>query len=231
MWESGMKKILIIEDDPAVIEGIKAGLSGEPFQVVSTFDGNSGYQKILSEKPDFIILDIMLPGRDGVSICKEIRNKNISTPVLMLTAKKEEIDKVVGLEIGADDYLTKPFSIKELVARIHAVLRRGNKIPADLEEFWFGNIYLNFKKQEALRNSIPIHLSSMEFKILKYLALHKGEVISRDQLLNEVWGYESFPTTRTVDNFILTLRKKIEDDPSNPKHLLTIFKAGYKLME
>ena len=189
-----------------------------------------GYEKATRDKFDLIILDLVLPDKNGIEICKDLRNKGVNIPILMLTSMKEEIDKVLGLELGADDYVTKPFSVKELVARVKALLRRGTKLVKDIEEFSFGNIFLNFKSYEARLRDKNIQMSSMEFKILKYLISHEGEVIERNKLLDEVWGYENFPSTRTVDNFILSLRKKIEVDPAKPKHLQTVHKAGYKFV-
>lgn len=226
-----MKKILIIEDDPAVAEGLKAAIMQEHYEVILESTGERGFKKAKEEMIDLIILDLVLPDRDGIDICRSLRKDGVNIPVLMLTGKKEEIDKVVGLEIGADDYMTKPFSIKELIARIHALLRRSSSIIKEIEEYSFGDIYLNFKKHEAYKNGSVIQLSAMEFKLLKYFAQHEGEAISRDQLLDDVWGYEQFPTTRTVDNYILLLRKKIENDPSNPKYIITLHKAGYKFVK
>ncbi|MGE5797625.1 MAG: response regulator transcription factor [Ignavibacteria bacterium] len=226
-----MKKILIIEDDPAVAEGLKAAIMQEHYEVILESTGERGFKKAKEEMIDLIILDLILPDRDGIDICRSLRKDGVNIPVLMLTGKKEEIDKVVGLEIGADDYMTKPFSIKELIARIHALLRRSSSIIKEIEEYSFGDIYLNFKKHEAYKNGSVIQLSAMEFKLLKYFAQHVGEAISRDQLLDDVWGYEQFPTTRTVDNYILLLRKKIENDPSNPKYIITLHKAGYKFVK
>lgn len=226
-----MKKILIIEDDPAVAEGLKAAIMQEHYEVILESTGERGFKKAKEEMIDLIILDLVLPDRDGIDICRSLRKDGVNIPVLMLTGKKEEIDKVVGLEIGADDYMTKPFSIKELIARIHALLRRSSSIIKEIEEYSFGDIYLNFKKHEAYKNGSVIQLSAMEFKLLKYFAQHVGEAISRDQLLDDVWGYDQFPTTRTVDNYILLLRKKIENDPSNPKYIITLHKAGYKFVK
>lgn len=226
-----MKKILIIEDDPAVAEGLKAAIMQEHYEVILESTGERGFKKAKEEMIDLIILDLVLPERDGIDICRSLRKDGVNIPVLMLTGKKEEIDKVVGLEIGADDYMTKPFSIKELIARIHALLRRSSSIIKEIEEYSFGDIYLNFKKHEAYKNGSVIQLSAMEFKLLKYFAQHVGEAISRDQLLDDVWGYDQFPTTRTVDNYILLLRKKIENDPSNPKYIITLHKAGYKFVK
>ena len=225
-----MKKILIIEDDPATLTGLEETLKTEHFEVTGVQNGNMGYEKATRDKFDLIILDLVLPDKNGIEICKDLRNKGVNIPILMLTSMKEEIDKVLGLELGADDYVTKPFSVKELVARVKALLRRGTKLVKDIEEFSFGNIFLNFKSYEARLRDKNIQMSSMEFKILKYLISHEGEVIERNKLLDEVWGYENFPSTRTVDNFILSLRKKIEVDPAKPKHLQTVHKAGYKFV-
>jgi len=226
-----MKKILIIEDDAAILKGLTESLTAENYSVISSSDGEEGYRKALKEKIDMIILDLMLPNKNGIDICRELRNKGISTPILMLTSKKEEVDKILGLEIGADDYMTKPFSLRELHARIKALLRRTAEIKKELDELSFGKYYFNFKTHDALKNNKPLNLSAMEFKILKYFAIHEGEVITREMLLDDVWGYESFPTTRTVDNFILSLRKQIENDPSSPEHLITLHKAGYKFVK
>ena len=226
-----MKRILIIEDDPAILTGLKDSLQEEHFEVLTEEDGEIGYQEAKKENIDLIILDLMLPSKNGIDICKDLRKEGINTPILMLTVKKEEMDKVLGLEIGADDYVTKPFSIRELIARIKALLRRKVEMNKEIEEYSFGKISIDFKKQEAIKNSKLFELSTSDFKILKYFIQREGEIITRDQLLDNVWGYENFPTTRTVDNHILALRKKIEDDPSHPVHLLTIHKAGYKFVK
>ena len=226
-----MKKILIIEDDPAIQYGLIEALEEEHYQIISADDGEEGYQKAQKENIDLIILDLVLPSKNGIEICKDLRKLQVTIPILMLTGKKEEVDIVLGLEIGADDYVTKPFSLKELIARIKALLRREKKTKNELEDFSFGDIFLDFKKQEANKKSIPLELSTTEFNILKHFIQYEGEVVSRHQLLDEVWGYDNFPTTRTVDNFILNIRKKIEEDPANPKHLLTIHKAGYKFVK
>jgi len=225
-----MHKILIIEDDPATLTGIDETLKEEHFDVSTVMSGQMGYEKAKEGGYDLIILDLMLPEKNGVDICKDLRKEGVNTPILMLTGKKEEIDKVIGLEIGADDYVTKPFSIRELVARVKALLRRPQEIRPEVEEYSFGDVYLNFKKQEAKKGNSLIELSVMEFKVMKYFIQREGEVIERNKLLDEVWGYENYPSTRTVDNLILNLRKKIEYDHSNPKHLLTIHGAGYKFV-
>ncbi len=225
-----MKKILIIEDDPAISLGLQDSLIEEHYEVISEDDGERGFNKAMKENYDLILLDIMLPSKNGIDICRDLRNNGVNSAIIMLTSKKEEMDKVLGLEIGADDYVTKPFSIRELLARIKALLRRNSEMIKDIEEYSFGNIFVDFKKQEATINNESLQLSSTEYKILKYLIQHEGEVITRDNFLDDVWGYDSFPTTRTVDNYILSLRKQIEDDPSNPKHIITIHKAGYKFV-
>jgi len=226
-----MQKILIIEDDPATVVGLEETLKEENFNVTTVMSGKMGYEKALTGEYDLIILDLMLPEKNGIDVCKDLRKNEVSTPILMLTGKKEEIDKVLGLEIGADDYVTKPFSIRELVARVKAILRRPKEVKSEIDEYSFGDVYLNFKGQEAKKGDQPIELSVMEFKVMKYFIQREGEVIERLKLLDEVWGYENYPSTRTVDNFILNLRKKIEDDHSNPKHLLTVHGAGYKFVK
>jgi len=226
-----MKRILIVEDDPAISKGLTAALEEEHYEVVTEEDGEKGYKFAQNENIALIILDLMLPSKNGIEICTDLRKKGINTPILMLTSKKEEMDKVLGLEIGADDYVTKPFSVRELMARIKALLRRKQEIVKEIEDYAFGSIQIDFKKQVASSNSKPIDLSTTEFKILKYFIEHEGEVVTRDNLLDKVWGFDVFPTSRTVDNYILSLRKQIEDNPSKPKHLLTVPKAGYKFVK
>lgn len=226
-----MKKVLIIEDDNSTRAGIIEILNSEKYNCEESADGLKGFEKALNKKYDLILLDLMLPGMNGMDICKELRRQEIMTPIIMLTAKKEEIDKIIGFELGADDYVTKPFSIRELIARIEAVLRRANYDDSDRNKVEFDNIKIDFSKQELFKSGVQIKLSTTEFKVLHYLVLREGQVISRNQLLDEVWGYDSFPTTRTVDNYILSLRKKIENNPSEPIHLLTAPKAGYKFTQ
>jgi DNA-binding response OmpR family regulator len=225
-----MKTVLIVEDDPAIVRGLEAALTEVNFKVQVAKDGNKGYQMAKREIIDLIILDLMLPGMNGKEVCEKLRADGITTPILMLTAKKSEMDKVVGLEIGADDYVTKPFSVRELLARVKALLRRGNQQVQSLEEITFGDVYVDFKRQEAQKAGKPVSLSAKEFQLLKYFAEREGEVISRAALLDDIWGYEVTPTTRTVDNYILSLRKKIESEPSKPKHLVTVYTAGYKFL-
>jgi DNA-binding response OmpR family regulator len=227
-----MKRILLIEDDPAIQKGLKISLEEEHYDVITASNGIDGYQMALKKHFDLIILDLMLPGKNGQEICRELRGSGNKTPIIMLTSRHEESDKVLGLELGADDYVTKPFSVRELLARIKALLRRT--VPEeknDQDGFSFGSIEIHFKKQEATKNGQPIKLSVKELKILRFFIDHEQEVISRDQLLDQVWGYDIFPTTRTVDTFVLNLRKKIEDDPAHPRHLITIHGAGYKFVK
>jgi DNA-binding response OmpR family regulator len=226
-----MKSILVIEDDPAISRGLEESLRTENYEVICEENGESGYLTAKTSAPDLIILDLMLPGKDGLEICKELRTEGNNVPILMLTSKKEEMDKVLGLEIGADDYVTKPFSVRELLARIKAILRRRYNIEKDFEEYTFGKVNLNFKNMDAFRADKRIDLSLKEFEIIKFFIKHENEVISRNKLLDEVWGYKNFPTTRTVDNYILMIRKKIEDNPSVPRHILTIHSAGYKFVK
>jgi len=226
-----MKTILVIEDDAAILKGLEDALKIEHYTVVSTSSGIKGYTMAKRENIDLIVLDLRLPDKSGEDICRDLRKEGINTPILMLTSKKLEVDKVVGLELGADDYVTKPFGIRELLARIKALLRRKGEIKKEIDEYTFGEIEIDFKKQETRKKKKLLKLSAKEYEIMKYMILHEGEVITREKLLNDVWGYESFPTTRTVDNYILSLRKKIEDNATKPKHLLTVHTAGYKFVK
>lgn len=226
-----MKKVLIIEDDKSTLAGIIEILNSEQFVCESSETGSEGLEMALNNNFELILLDLMLPEINGMEICKELRRQGNMTPIIMLTAKKEEIDKIIGFELGADDYITKPFSIRELVARIKAVLRRTHYEDTSKHQIEFADVKINFANQELYKAGIQKKLSTTEFKVLHYLIDHEGKVISRNELLDEVWGYDAFPTTRTVDNYILSLRKKIENDPSNPLHLITVHKAGYKFIK
>jgi DNA-binding response OmpR family regulator len=228
-----MKRILIIEDDISILKGLKDVLMFKSYEVFTATDGESGYEMARDKKPDLIILDIMLPKMDGFTLCKKLRDQGNMTPVLMLTARGEEPDKVQGLDYGADDYVTKPFSLPELLARVRALLRRGTekeleKKPPD--SLTLGNVFLDFKKYEASKDGLPLSLTPKEFGVLRCLAARAGDVITRDELLDEVWGYEKFPTTRTVDNHLAQLRSKIEDNPSEPRYLITVHGVGYRLV-
>ncbi len=225
------EKILIIEDEEDLVKGLKLNLTGEGYVVSWAYDGLEGIRIALEEEPDLIILDIMLPKLDGLNVCKEIRQKNINVPIIMLTAKGGEVDKVVGLEIGADDYLTKPFSIRELLARIKAHLRREKKdVQKSLDSYSFGDVEVDFLHFKVRRKGKEIDLTSLEMEILKYFVAHRGEVVTREALLDKVWGYEKFPTTRTIDNHILKLRKKIEKDPAHPRFFFSSYGEGYRFM-
>jgi DNA-binding response OmpR family regulator len=231
MESKAMKTILIVEDHEVILRGLMDNLKAEHYEVTGVSDGMKGYQSAKKRHFDLIILDIMLPSMNGMEICKQLRSEGMQTPILMLTSKKGEVDKVMGLEFGADDYVTKPFSILELLARIKALLRRQTEIKNQLTEYSFDDIYLDFKKQEARKGKKILDLTAKEFELIQYFVEREGIVISRSQLLDDVWGYESLPTTRTVDNYILSLRKKLESSPSHPKHLLTIHTAGYKFVK
>src|SRR5215210_6902790 len=226
-----LAKVLIIEDEPNMILGLKDSCEYEGYEVSVARDGQEGLKKASTEKPDIILLDVMLPLMSGIDVCRTLRTRGIETPILMLTARGQEIDKVVGLEVGADDYVTKPFSIKELLARIRAHLRRAAKQVIEIDNFTFGEVELNFKKYLARKRGQALDLSAREFEILRYLIQHRGEIVTRDQLLDEVWGYESSPITRTVDNHIARLRQKIETSPSEPQHIITVHRLGYRFVE
>ncbi|MBN1781415.1 response regulator transcription factor [bacterium] len=224
-----MPRILIIEDEPDMASGLKDNFEFEGHEVIVAQDGESGLAMALSHAPDLILLDIMLPKKSGLDVCRELRMRKNKTPIIMLTAKGQEIDKVLGLELGADDYITKPFSVRELLARVKAVLRRyPDKDEETSESVTMGHLTLNFHYYEATDLNGPVDLTHREFELLKYFYEHAGKTISRDELLNHVWGYESYPTSRTVDNHILNLRKKLEPDPTHPRHLLTVHGVGYK---
>lgn len=228
-----MKKILIIEDEMNMVKGLKDNLEFEGYEVDTAMEGSSGLQKILQCHYDLILLDIMLPEVSGFDICKSARREGVNTPIILLTAKGEEIDKVLGLEFGADDYITKPFSLRELLARIKAILRRAPAVKAESDESEFiriGNIKINFKNYLALEGKSEIKMSHKEFEILHYLYNNAGKTIHRDDLISRVWSIDYDITTRTVDNFILKLRQKIETDPNNPKIILTVHGMGYKMI-
>lgn len=224
-----MNTVLIIEDDPAILTGLETSFKSEHFEVLTETDGEEGYQRARKLRPDLIILDLMLPSKNGEAICRELRQDGINTPILMLTSKSAEMDKVLGLELGADDYMTKPFSLRELHARVKALLRRSNEI-REPEEITIGKLWINLKTCEVARDGNALDLSAREFEVLKFFITHRNEVVTRDMLLDEVWGYDHYPTTRTVDNYILSLRKKIEESPADPQHLLTVHTAGYKFV-
>jgi DNA-binding response OmpR family regulator len=224
-----MKTVLIIEDDPAILAGLETSLRAEHYDVHAESDGERGYQRARKLNPDVIILDLMLPSKNGEEICRDLRANHLDTPILMLTSKSSETDKVLGLELGADDYMTKPFSVRELQAHVKALLRRAPEI-REPEEFSAGELWVNLRTHEVRLSDTPVDLTAREFEVLRYFILHANEVVTRDMLLDEVWGYDQYPTTRTVDNYILSLRKKIEPQPSAPRHIVTVHTAGYRLV-
>jgi DNA-binding response OmpR family regulator len=223
-----MEKILVVEDDPAHLLALKDNLEFAGYEVSTARSGRSALELLRQAEFDLVILDIMLPYIDGFEVCRRFRGWDDETPIIMLTAKVQEQDRVQGLDLGADDYITKPFSIAELLARIRAVLRRVKLQSRLLERFSFGDMELDFKKYEARKGAVRLDISAREFQILKVLVTHEGEVVSRDQLIGEIWGYDDFPTERTIDTHIARLRQKLEDDPAQPKHILTVYGAGYK---
>jgi DNA-binding response OmpR family regulator len=225
-----MRKVLIIEDDQAMAVALRDGFSYEGYTVEVARDGAAGFKLATDKNHDLIILDVMLPKMCGLEVCKHLRGGGNQTPIIMLTARGQEIDKVVGLKTGADDYVTKPFSFLELMARVEAIMRRTNRGEDGFEQAQFGDVVLNFRNLEAQKGGRVLDLSPREFKLLKYFLEHKGEVITRDQLLDAVWGYDGFPLTRTVDMHIAKLRHKIEDSPANPHYIITVHRAGYKFI-
>jgi len=226
-----MQKILIVEDEPDMLMGLQDNLQFEGYQVLTATDGEQALEVAATACPDLIVLDIMLPKLDGFEVCKRLRAKGFDTPIIMLTAKSQEVDKIVGLELGADDYITKPFSVRELLARIKAVLRRRQTTPKQVETYEFDDVVVDFRKSIATKGGRTIELSHYEAGILKMLIENKGEPITRNRILDEVWGYELYPTTRTIDNHIVKLRQKLEDDPHNPKHIVTVHGMGYKFVD
>lgn len=222
--------ILIIEDDISILRGLKDNLAFEGYQVISATDGQEGFKTALEKHVDLLLLDIMLPGMNGYEICRRLKKEKPDLPIIMITARGTEMDTVAGLDIGADDYIPKPFSIPELLARVRAVLRRSSPEQAEIETYSFGHVSMDFKKYTTLVHMKKVELSSKEYNIMKYFIEHKDEVVHRHDLLEKVWGFDITPTTRTVDNYILELRKKLEKDPSDPQHILTIRGAGYKFV-
>jgi DNA-binding response OmpR family regulator len=221
--------LAVIDDDESVARGLSLNLEAEGFKVITAVDGEAGLALIKAEKPDLIILDVMMPKKDGLQVCKELREEGNSTPVILLTARSAEVDKVLGFDIGADDFLGKPFGLMELVARVRALLRRTISAK-DVEQINFDDVIIDFRAYRAQRGTQAIELSAREYRLLKYLIVKKGNVVSRDELLDEVWGYNSYPSTRTVDNHIARLRQKIEPDVAEPKRIITVHGVGYKFV-
>jgi two-component system alkaline phosphatase synthesis response regulator PhoP len=226
-----MSKILIVEDEPDMVLGLKDNFEFEGYEVLTAADGQAGLERARAAKPDLLVLDIMLPRLSGLEVCKTLRGEGFEGPIIMLTARGQEIDKVVGLELGADDYVTKPFSIRELLARVRAILRRSEGKKKRLSRYQFSDIELDFEAYRAKKAGEPLELSPREFELLRYLIERKGETVSRDRLLEDVWGYESYPSTRTVDTHIAKLRAKIGDSGSEPRWIMTIHGVGYKFVD
>jgi DNA-binding response OmpR family regulator len=226
----GETRILVIEDEPDLLRGLEINLKAEGYSVLTASRGDAGVRHAIADRPDLVLLDIMMPGMNGLDVCRELRRKGFEAPIIMLTAKAEEIDRVVGLEIGADDYVSKPFGLRELLARIRVQLRRRAPTAESPSKVRFADVEIDFHRQEADRAGRRLDLTGKEFEVLRLLVRHRGEIVTREQLLDEVWGYETYPTTRTVDNHILRLRQKLEPDPSNPHHILSIYGEGYKFV-
>jgi DNA-binding response OmpR family regulator len=225
-----MSRILVVEDDAALLRGLRDNLEAESHEVLSAADGEEGWRLSREGEPDLIILDLMLPKLSGYEICRKLRDSGDDVPILMLTARGEEADQVLGLDLGADDYVTKPFSIRELLARVRALLRRADREPALPDRLAFAGATIEFLAYEATRRGESVELTPKEFGVLRYLASRAGVVVHRHELLEEVWGYGAYPTTRTVDNHIASLRAKLEDEPAAPRHLLTVHGVGYRFV-
>ncbi len=227
-----MNNILVVEDEKSMLMGLKDNLEFEGYQVDTAEDGESGYNMIRNNKYDLVLLDVMLPYISGFDICKKVRGEGVTTPIIFLTAKGEEIDKVLGLELGADDYLTKPFSLRELLARIKAILRRSSVNEKNNDQLLnIGKMEVNFSNYEASVSGEKIKMTHKEFELLHFLWDNRNKVVSRDEMLDTIWGTDYIPSPRTIDNFILKLRQRIEENPNDPSHILTVHGVGYKLID
>ncbi len=223
-----MSRILVVEDDPSILRGLVDNLGDASYEVHTATDGEAACSAISTVKPDLIILDLMLPKLSGYELCRKVREEGIDIPILILTARGEEADKVLGLDLGADDYITKPFSVRELLARVRAHLRRHKAHEALPSTLHFDDVVVDFRRYEAHRGNEELTLTRKEFGLLRYLVARASEVVTRNELLDEVWGHDTYPTTRTVDNHVASLRAKLEPDPANPCHLLTVRGVGYR---
>jgi DNA-binding response OmpR family regulator len=227
-----VNRLLIIEDEPDMVTGLKDTFELDGFEVRSASDGVSGLEMARTISPDVVILDVMLPRMSGIEVCKTLRQERRDVPILMLTARGQEVDKIIGLEMGADDYVTKPFSLRELIARVHALLRRAQGVsPPRLDSYSFANVRLDFKAYRATRGKQRLDLSPREFDLLRYLIEHKGETVARERLLNDVWGYDGQVNSRTVDAHITKLRAKIGDNRAQPRFIITVHGVGYRFVE
>jgi len=225
-----MPTVLIVEDDEALSVALRDGFESEGYSVLLAGDGAKGLELASAAGVSLIILDIMLPSASGLDLCNQIRKTGIDIPIIFLSVRSDESDKVLGFKLGADDYLTKPFSFMELMARVEAVLRRVAGRRKDLDKYQFGDIEINFRTREATKCGGPLELSGREFEVLDYLIQHNGEVVTRNQLLDAIWGYDNYPFTRTVDVHISKLRRKIEENPEQPRHLITVHRTGYRFL-
>ena len=225
-----MSLVLLVEDDPIMLRGLTDNLHFENYEVLTASDGLTGYRLAMAKKPDLAILDVMLPNMSGFEVCRKLRADGFSKPIMMLTARGEETDRVIGLDIGADDYVTKPFHIREVLARVRALLRRGRSPEALPDEVRFDDIVVDFRSYVAMKGALALEMTPKEFGVLRLLAANPGRVITRDEILNLVWGFENYPTTRTVDNHIAMLRSKLEENAAEPRRLLTVHGVGYKLL-
>jgi DNA-binding response OmpR family regulator len=224
-----MKKILIIDDDRVLRQALVAALEVEGYGVAEASDGREGLNKALKTAYDLVVLDVVMPSIGGLEVCRKLREAGRQVPLIVMSGKKKkEVDKVLGLELGGDDYLTKPFGTDEFIARVHAVLRRSRPEVPEIEDVAFGDVTIDFRSKTAAKAGRDLHLTAREFSLLRLLAACEGQVVSRETILNKVWEYEKYPTTRTIDTFVYNLRRKIEDDPSAPRHLLTMPWLGYK---
>jgi two-component system alkaline phosphatase synthesis response regulator PhoP len=223
-----VKRILLIEDEAGLVLTLTDRLTKEGYAVESSGDGESALERATAEAFDLLLLDVMLPRLNGFDVLRELRRRGIETPVIMLTARGQVVDRVVGLKLGADDYVTKPFEMVELLARIEAKLRRAPAVPHPAEGHQFGDVRVDFRKAEVTRSGSPLELSAREFQLLRYFIEHRGATLTREELLNEVWGYNAMPSTRTVDVHVAWLRQKIEPHPRHPQYILTVHGLGYK---
>lgn len=228
MTANGGRRILLVEDEPSLVLTVSDRLLSEGYRVETAGDGNTALSRALAEPFDLIVLDIMLPGRDGLEVCRELRARGTQTPVLMLTARSQVVDRVVGLKLGADDYLTKPFEMAELLARVEALLRRARVPATPAGTYSFGDVLVDFRRAEVLRGGQPVPISALEFKLLAYFIENRGALLTRDELLDKVWGYDAMPVTRTVDVHVGSLRQKLEPNPSHPEFILTVHRRGYR---
>jgi two-component system alkaline phosphatase synthesis response regulator PhoP len=232
--DTPMSRLLLVEDEPGLVMTLTDRLIAEGYEVESATDAPSGLELAATGSFDAILLDVMLPGGNGMDVCRSLRQRGLQTPILMLTAKGQVVDKVVGLKLGADDYLVKPFEMAELLARVEALLRRASNASAGSgsapESYRFGDVSVDFRKAEVNKGGEALDLSAREFKLLKYFVEHRGAALTRDELLNEVWGYNAMPSTRTVDVHVAWLRQKLEDNPRHPQFILTVHGLGYKFV-